>query len=97
MLVTQSGDLPNPGLEPQSPALQVDSLPAEPPGKPKHLYTHHEIKQTLIFFILHYLQYVLTLKNFTKESLQEAYSDPLNDFNDFPSSPLTPTNLCTSQ
>ena len=29
------GDLPNPGIEPRSPALQVDSLPAEPPGKPK--------------------------------------------------------------
>ena len=29
------GDLPNPGTEPRSPALQVDSLPSEPPGKPK--------------------------------------------------------------
>ena len=26
------GDLPNPGIEPRSPALQVDSLPAGPPG-----------------------------------------------------------------
>ena len=26
-------DLPNPGIEPWSPALQADSLPAEPPGK----------------------------------------------------------------
>ena len=25
------GDLPNPGNEPRSPALQADSLPAEPP------------------------------------------------------------------
>ena len=25
-----SGDLPNPGIEPRSPALQADSLPAEP-------------------------------------------------------------------
>ena len=31
-----SRGLPNPGLEPSSPALQVDSLPAEPPGKPKN-------------------------------------------------------------
>ena len=30
------GDLPNPGTEPRSPTLQVDSLPAEPQGKPKH-------------------------------------------------------------
>ena len=29
------GDLPNPGIEPRSPALQADSLPAEPQGKTK--------------------------------------------------------------
>ena len=28
------GDLPDPGIEPESPALQADSLPSEPPGKP---------------------------------------------------------------
>ena len=31
-----SRDLPNPGIEPRSPALQADSLPSEPPGKPKN-------------------------------------------------------------
>ena len=31
-----SGDLPNPGMEPRSAALRVDSLPSEPPGKPKN-------------------------------------------------------------
>ena len=30
------GNLPNPGIEPRSPALQMDSLPAEPQGKPKN-------------------------------------------------------------
>ena len=30
------GDLPNPGIKPRSPALQVDSLLSEPPGKPKN-------------------------------------------------------------
>ena len=29
------GDLPNPGIEPGSPALQADALPSEPPGKPE--------------------------------------------------------------
>ena len=29
------GDLPNPGIEPGSAALQTDALPSEPPGKPK--------------------------------------------------------------
>ena len=27
------GDLPDPEIEPRSPALQADSLPSEPPGK----------------------------------------------------------------
>ena len=30
------GDLHNPGIEPRSPALLADSLPSEPPGKPKN-------------------------------------------------------------
>ena len=29
------GDLPDPGIEPRSPALQADALPSEPPGKPQ--------------------------------------------------------------
>ena len=32
------GDLPDPGIEPESPALQADALPSEPPGKPKPQY-----------------------------------------------------------
>ena len=28
------GDLPNPGMEPRSPALEADALTSEPPGKP---------------------------------------------------------------
>ena len=31
------GDLPNPGIKPRSPTLQVDALPSEPPGKPSTL------------------------------------------------------------
>ena len=31
------GDLPDPGIEPTSSALQASSLPTEPPGKPWHL------------------------------------------------------------
>ena len=30
-------DLPDPGIRPGSPALQVDSLLSEPPGKPKKI------------------------------------------------------------
>ena len=31
------GDLPNLGIEPRSPTLQADSLPAKPQGKPKNI------------------------------------------------------------
>ena len=32
--VPSLGDLPDSGIKPGSPALQADSLPTEPPGKP---------------------------------------------------------------
>ena len=28
------GDLPDPGIEPRSPAVEADALPSEPPGRP---------------------------------------------------------------
>ena len=34
--ISFSGDLPNPGIQPRSPSLQADSLPAEPQEKPKN-------------------------------------------------------------
>ena len=34
------GDLPDPGIEPRSPALQVDALTSEPPGKLSHKKEH---------------------------------------------------------
>ena len=35
-LFPSPGDVPNLGIKPRSPALQADSLQAEPPGKPKN-------------------------------------------------------------
>ena len=34
--MTSPRDLPNPGIKSRSQALQADSLPSEPPGKPKN-------------------------------------------------------------
>ena len=34
--MSSSRDLPNPGIEPRFPTLQVDSLLSEPPGKSKN-------------------------------------------------------------
>ena len=35
LLFPSLGDLPDPEIEPRSPALQADTLTSEPPGKPK--------------------------------------------------------------
>ena len=45
------GDLPDPGIEPGSPVLQADSLPAEQAGKPKNLprLTEIEIREKLCY------------------------------------------------
>ena len=45
------GDLPDPGITPVSPALQADSLPLRPPGKPQ-LYIHIHIHYFLYSFPL---------------------------------------------
>ena len=39
------GDLPNPGIEPRSPTLQVDSLPTEPQRKPPYKKGGHRLKE----------------------------------------------------
>ena len=42
------GDLPNPGIEPRSPALQANSLATELQGKPIHGLRHVETSQVLV-------------------------------------------------
>ena len=44
------GDLPEPGIEPRSPALQADALPSEPPEKPKRKSTDRKTKNRLSIF-----------------------------------------------
>ena len=39
------GDHPNAGIQPRSPALQVDSLLSEPPGKPRSMRRLHKIHE----------------------------------------------------
>ena len=47
------GDLPNPGIEPGSPALEADALTSEPPGKPiLYLLTFHDETNTSLHGIL---------------------------------------------
>ena len=64
------GDLPNPGIKPRCPTLWVDSLPAEPQGKPKNtgvgslfllqwIFQTQELNQGLLHYkwILYQLSY----------------------------------------
>ena len=44
------GDLPDPGIEPKSVALQTDSLPSEPPGK-THTREGQELFQSLLLTV----------------------------------------------
>ena len=41
------GNLPHPGIEPGSLALQTDALPSEPPGKPRHEAIAHLIDRSV--------------------------------------------------
>ena len=36
LLFPSPGDIPDPGIEPKSPTLQVDAVTSEPPGKPTY-------------------------------------------------------------
>ena len=45
LLFPSPGDLPNPGIEPRSPALQADALPSEPPGKTQNVHTPPQISK----------------------------------------------------
>ena len=47
------GDLPNPGIEPGSPALQADTLPSEPPGNPCKFWSlgqEDSLEEGVVFF-----------------------------------------------
>ena len=56
------GNLPDPEIEPESPALQADSLPSEPQGKPKIEYNFHYFFTFYIIFLLFYI----SSKDFSK-------------------------------
>ena len=52
------GNLPDSGIEPGSPALQADSLPSEPPGKPIEATKD---KMTLFQFIFYLTAFALEI------------------------------------
>ena len=49
------GDLPGPGIEPWSSALQADTSPSEPPGLPYQMYDSHVFSWSLLNCLLIHL------------------------------------------
>ena len=45
-------DLPDPGIEPESPALQADSLPSEPPSSKMVTYLNLDLSPDILKFLL---------------------------------------------
>ena len=41
------GNLPNPGIEPRSPALEADTLTSEPPGKTGHPWSGQSLQTSI--------------------------------------------------
>ena len=76
------GDLPSPGIEPRSPALQVDSLPAEPQGMPRiSIYIFSVLKivsnPPLVTALLHFT--MIWILNISNTSGQSLYRSPSQD------------------
>ena len=60
------GDLPNPGIKPRSPMLQVDSLPAELPGNSSIIRKKFQFKDfCLLRFYWQQILYLLKLTSLT--------------------------------
>ena len=64
-ILTSLGDLPNPGIGLGSPALQVDSLPSEPPGKP--ILSEEKDKYHMISLICR-VKKIIQMNLFTKQT-----------------------------
>ena len=62
--IPSPADLPNPGIKAGSPALQVESLPAELPGKPRNGLRPRFIKRLLFIFSWIYSAFLVILKAF---------------------------------
>ena len=50
-------DLSDPGIKPRSPALQVDSLLFEPPGKPLYIVYSFTVQNNLLWVMLCRIKY----------------------------------------
>ena len=70
------GDLPDPGIEPGSPALEADALTSEPPGKPKQTKAYIKFHTTAHIYN-HLLEY-LHFNDVIQRPQQKNYFNVLN-------------------
>ena len=62
--IPSPGVLPDPGIEPGSLALQADSLPSKPPGKPlKILSARNNLSSTSELLKLYHVTYLINIYN----------------------------------
>ena len=66
------GDLPDPGIEPRSPALQADALPSEPPEKPPYIETGATLIKNYSKFS-NYIKFKMCVKISLKIKRQTIY------------------------
>ena len=74
------GDLPNPGIKPRSPALQVDSLPTSYEGSPSS--SLETLKKEIMGF-LYSLNFLCWLSEALFNKRKEYMNDPLNEVSVF--------------
>ena len=105
-----SGNLSKLRIEPRSPALQADSLPSDPPGKPIFIYNTYYITHVLygtfyrtlcwwICFILRYSPHTVkfTILMYSSMSLTNVYHHvtAVTQYKILPTSPKSsPVPLC---
>ena len=69
-----SGDLPNPGIKPGSPALQIDALPSVPPGKPTMEYYFTIKKNTFESVLMRWMELEPILQSEVSQKEKHQYS-----------------------
>ena len=73
--ISFSGDLPNPGIKPRSPALQADTLTSEPPGKPNPKERQCQRMLKLLHNCAHLTCYQVMLKILQARLQQYMYNE----------------------
>ena len=69
-----AGDLPNPGIKPGSPALQIDALHSVPPGKPTMEYYLTIKKNTFESVLMRWMELEPIIQSEVSQKEKQHYS-----------------------